>query len=115
MLLVSCKTNGVKCRDESMHGLRVNTGEGKRQRQRQRQGLDDGRVDLPDSSAGDEGEGGPFMVKTVFWALAGRPASPVTPGFAKLSYEQLHFGSSESLQFLHSQWGPVSHTLPPQN
>lgn len=44
-----------------MHGLRVNTGEGKRQRQRE--GLNDGRVDLPDSSAGEERDGGPFMVK----------------------------------------------------
>lgn len=51
------------------------------------------------------------MVKTVFWAPAGHPESPVTSGFAKLSYEQLHFGSSESLRFLHSQWGPLFPTL----
>lgn len=88
-----------------MHGLRVNTGEGKRQRQRE--GLEDGRVDLPDSSAGEERDGVPFMVKSVFWAPLGHPESPVTPDFAKLSYEQLHFGSSESLQFFHSQRGLI--------
>lgn len=60
-----------------MHGLRVNTGEGKRQRQRE--GLYGSRVDLPDSSAGEEregGEGGPFMVKKCFLGSIRAPRVP---------------------------------------
>lgn len=64
---------------------------------------------------GKEGREGPLWSKSVFWAPSEHLESLVTPGFATLSYEQLHFGSSEPLQFLHSRWGPVSHHLSPQN